>query len=51
MDNSATRHVGGTGLGLNITRLLVERMDGSIGFENLAPRGCQFGIMLPKVLS
>lgn len=51
VDNSATRHVGGTGLGLNITRLLVERMEGSIGFENLAPRGCQFGVMLPKALS
>ncbi|WP_102224427.1 PAS domain S-box protein [Acidimangrovimonas sediminis] len=47
-DNSATRKKGGTGLGLNITRQIVERMDGEIGYHNRPGGGCEFWVTFPQ---
>jgi len=41
-DNSATRRYGGTGLGLTITRNLVEKMGGQLAFESEPGRGSKF---------
>lgn len=47
-DSSDTRQSGGTGLGLNISRAIIERMDGSIGFAPAVPRGTTFFFELPE---
>ncbi|MBN2694290.1 PAS domain S-box protein [bacterium] len=41
-DSSTTRKYGGTGLGLTISNLLVEKMGGKIGFESVQNRGSKF---------
>lgn len=48
-DSSDTRQKGGTGLGLNISKAIVERLGGEIGFESAAGAGTTFHFELPGV--
>jgi signal transduction histidine kinase len=48
-DSSDTRAKGGSGLGLVISKELVERMGGKIGFDSVAGQGANFFIDLPIV--
>ncbi len=52
VDGSATRHYGGTGLGLVIARQLVELMGGRMGVESHPDHGSTFWfeLALPKLL-
>ncbi|MDO8719086.1 MAG: PAS domain S-box protein [Polaromonas sp.] len=47
-DSSDTRQKGGSGLGLNISRGLVEKMGGQIGFSSEAAAGTTFFLELPE---
>ena len=46
-DSSDTRQVGGTGLGLNISKTIIEKHDGSIGFDTKAGKGTTFYFEVP----
>jgi len=46
IDNPLTRKIQGSGLGLFITKTLVEKMNGSIDFQNI-PNGVEFEIKFP----
>lgn len=48
VDNSATREIGGTGLGLYISRRLVENMNGKLWVESEFGSGSTFYISLPR---
>ncbi|MAE43506.1 MAG: hypothetical protein CMF63_00670 [Magnetovibrio sp.] len=48
-DSSDTRQKGGTGLGLNITKAIVERHGGTVGFETEAGEGATFFFDLPAL--
>ncbi|HAO99722.1 MAG TPA: hypothetical protein DCQ83_06725, partial [Fibrobacteres bacterium] len=49
--NEASRSgVDSTGLGLNITKRLVEAMQGTIGFETEAGKGTTFFFDLPRAV-
>lgn len=47
-DSSATRQKGGSGLGLNISKAIVERHKGTIGFETETNVGSTFFFELPE---
>lgn len=46
-DGSDSRQRGGTGLGLSICKELMERMNGTIGFDSVEGQGSTFYITLP----
>ena len=46
-DSSTTRQYGGTGLGLTITNILVQLLDGSISMVSEAGKGTTFTIVIP----
>jgi PAS domain S-box-containing protein len=46
-DSSLTRSKGGTGLGLHISREIIDHMNGKIGFNEDAAQGAEFWIQLP----
>jgi PAS domain S-box-containing protein len=48
-DASDTRAAGGTGLGLYISKIIVERLQGRIGFSSTPGLGTTFHIGLPKL--
>lgn len=49
VDNSATRTIGGTGLGLFICRKIVELYDGRIWIESKVGEGSTFFVNLPRI--
>lgn len=48
VDNTDTREIGGTGLGLYLCRKLVETMNGRIWVESIYGKGSMFFIELPR---
>jgi signal transduction histidine kinase len=51
VDTSATRHYGGTGIGLALVKELVALMGGTVGVESEAARGSRFFVRLPRGLA
>ena len=49
VDNSDTREIGGTGLGLYLCKKLVESMDGYIGVNSKQGEGSTFYIDIPRI--
>lgn len=50
-DSSISRRFGGTGLGLVITKRLINQMGGKIGFSSTSNKGSTFWLVLPLSLS
>jgi PAS domain S-box-containing protein len=46
-DTSTTRKVGGSGLGLNITKTLIEAFGGTVAFDSVEGQGATFHFVLP----
>ncbi len=51
VDNSDTREIGGTGLGLYLVKQRVEALNGRIWVESEKGRGSRFIVMLPRLSS
>jgi PAS domain S-box-containing protein len=49
VDNSDTREIGGTGLGLYISRRLIEANNGHIGVNSTYGKGSIFYVQLPRI--
>ncbi len=49
VDNSDTREIGGTGLGLYISRRLIEANNGHIGLNSTYGKGSTFFVQLPRI--
>ncbi len=47
MDVSATRQIGGTGLGLYIVRSIIEQSGGKVWFESKPKKGTTFYAIIP----
>ncbi|MEN9867236.1 MAG: hypothetical protein RL748_2826, partial [Pseudomonadota bacterium] len=48
-DGASGRKYGGTGLGLSLSRAMIEKMGGKIGFESVEGQGSSFYLVLPLV--
>ena len=48
-DSGDTRQVGGTGLGLNISQKIIEKLDGNMGFETIEGKKTTFYFELPII--
>src|SRR5207248_1020199 len=48
VDQSRTRHVGGTGLGLYICRKLAEAIGGHLSLDSSSEDGCRFVLRVPR---
>lgn len=48
-DSGDTRQVGGTGLGLNISKMIIEKLGGRLGFETTVGKETTFYFELPVV--
>lgn len=51
VDGSLTRKVGGTGLGLNITKKFIELLQGKIEVDSVKGKGTTFTIIIPVISS
>ncbi|OYW85347.1 hypothetical protein B7Z17_02465, partial [Candidatus Saccharibacteria bacterium 32-49-10] len=48
VDNTDTREIGGTGLGLFLSRRLVESMGGRLEVESILGKGTTFNVIFPR---